>query len=62
MDYKVIIVKEEFPHNAARELQEDVKLAIDDGWKPLGGVSVSISSNVSNTYKETVMAQAMIKG
>ena len=59
MDYKVIVVRVQYDDDAARELEEEVKNHINEGWKPLGGVSTSISGN--GIHERTIMSQAMIK-
>lgn len=59
MEYKVVVVNERFEHDAIKELERQVKSLILNGWKPLGGVSLSISDY--DTLHETALAQAMIK-
>lgn len=59
MDYKVIVVRAEYNVDAARRLEQEVKSYINTGWKPIGGVSTSISGK--NINETTIMAQAMIK-
>ena len=59
MDYKVIVVSNEYASNAANQLDQQVKKYICNGWKPLGGVSVSRSDTLD--FQKTVLAQAMIK-
>ena len=59
MDYKVIVVSEDYAHMAAEKLEKQVKQEIHRGWKPLGGVSVSRSD--FGSFGKVVLAQAMIK-
>lgn len=53
MQYQVIDAK------GAGILVDLVNVAIKDGWKPIGGVSVSTSTDQGNTRE--VYAQALIK-
>lgn len=59
MDYKVIVVSDSSKSLAVNELERQVGKYIYDGWKPLGGVSVSRSDD--GYFQKTVLAQAMIK-
>ena len=59
MDYKVIVVSNEYESNAVNQLDQQVNKYIYSGWKPFGGVSVSRSDTVG--FQKTVLAQAMIK-
>lgn len=59
MDYRIVVVSENWHTDAARELEKEVKRLIKSGWKLQGGVSVSRSDHGSLT--KVVMSQAMIK-
>ena len=60
IDYKVIVVSDEFYHGVANKLETDVKKHIRDGWKPFGGVSIERISP-DGRYEKYIMTQAMIK-
>ncbi len=58
MKYCVIYVNSSIsPHTAKEELTRKVQKAIDEGWRPLGGVSLTYH----NGYKTLFWAQALIK-
>ena len=58
MKYCVIYVNSSISTNTAKEeLTWKVQKAIDEGWRPLGGVSLTYD----NDYKTLVWAQALIK-
>ena len=53
-----VIVSSSFPTNTAKEeLTRKVQKAIDEGWRPLGGVSLTYN----NGHKTLILAQALIK-
>ena len=56
MDYKVIVASEKHEIEAVNKIEQQVKKYVDNGWKPLGGVSISRTDTL-----RTVIAQAMIK-
>ena len=45
MQYKIIVTSNEQVHTAKKELEEEVRIAITDGWKPQGGVSMCFNPN-----------------
>ena len=58
MQYKVVSTSSMEITNAQRELEDQVSQLIKDGWKPLGGVSLSVTPVA---YAIHNFAQAMIK-
>jgi hypothetical protein len=57
MDYKIVV--SDFTHD---ELEEKVRQAIANGWKPQGGVAVlCIPPTPSDPYRKTFFYQAVIK-
>ena len=59
MDYKVVVVREEFQLDAKSELEKKVKALLEDGWKLQGGISVSVVEVGYGSH--TILAQAMTK-
>ena len=59
MDYKVMVVSDNFASDAADQLDQQANEYICNGWKPLGGVSVSKSDD--GYFQQAVLAQAIIK-
>ena len=57
MQYKVVSASSMEITNAQRELEDQVSQLIKDGWKPLGGVSLSVTP----VAYITIFTQAMIK-
>ena len=46
----------------AYSLDKEVKLAIDEGWQPLGGISVCLYATSGNSFEsKKVYSQAMVK-
>lgn len=41
MQYKVVTAHQQFMYDAIRELEKEVNKLIRDGWKPVGGVSIT---------------------
>ena len=56
MKYMVLTSSDQYVFNATQNLEDQVKKLIVLGWKPLGGVSLSLGKN--DWYHIT---QAMIK-
>ncbi len=59
MDYRIVVVSEDYHTVATEKLTREVKKLIDSGWKLQGGVSISRSDYGKLT--KIVMSQAMIK-
>lgn len=41
MDYKIIYSSQDYPTTALSKLAENVNIHIKNGWKPIGGVSIT---------------------
>ena len=59
MDYQVIIVDGEDCPTLKENLEKKVRKEIKNGWKPLGGISISQEDTGRDFWM--VLAQAMIK-
>ena len=59
MEYKTIVVYDDCTSNAEEQLKRKVEFEILNGWKPQGGVSISVL-DISFSYR-VYLAQAMVK-
>lgn len=59
MEYKIVYVRNKTDYYANKELEEKVNELCQRGWKPQGGVSMSVWDD--GNVKYTFMVQAMIK-
>ena len=41
MQYKVVSIRDKYMKNAVERVEQQVKLLIKAGWKPLGGISIT---------------------
>lgn len=57
MEYKIV----ESYNKSLYSMEYKVKELIDEGWRPIGGLSVIISRQESEGYHECKYYQAMIK-
>ena len=60
MEYKVLTVDAEYECMAGQKLEREVNQYIEKGWKPLGGVSISVVK-ITTLSDKHFFAQAMIK-
>jgi len=55
MQYTIVSAESNYPRDAIKKVEKEVERLCNDGWKPQGGVSVSVTIS-SYTY-----AQALVK-
>lgn len=55
-EYRVVTAE-----NKVERLVKEVNKLIDQGWEPMGGVSVSHAYDVEDERVTTIFAQALIK-
>ena len=58
MQYKIVYAQDKYLHSAIEKLEKQVKNLMNDGWEPVGGVSVI---KPYETLTDHEVFQAMIK-
>lgn len=59
MNYKILVKRKDSLCEATIELEKEVRIIMQEGWKPQGGVSIATDRMGYSTYYTA--CQAMIK-